>query len=135
MLVDACNSDRAGSGVMETLLRSSDKVVPGVTDLGLKELIVTACWYIWWERRKIIRDESVQKPSRSSQAIMALALNFFRSCKKASGIRRHGWEKPPEGFVKLNIGAAFSVDNFTGAVVSLISEMHLALRRGRCEMA
>jgi hypothetical protein len=76
--------------VLETILRSDDAGVPGVTDLVLKELITTACWYMWWERRRISHDESVQKPSRRSQAILALAFNLSRSCKRNSGIRRHG---------------------------------------------
>jgi hypothetical protein len=50
------------------------RVVP---DLGLKELIVSACWYMWRERRKITRNENVQKPARTSQAILALSLNYF----------------------------------------------------------
>jgi hypothetical protein len=62
---------------------------------------------MWWERWRILHEKPVQKPSRSSQAILALALNFSRSCKRNSGIRHHGWEKPPKGFVKLNIDVAF----------------------------
>jgi hypothetical protein len=84
-----------------------------VTDLGLKELIVSTCWYIWWERRKISRDEQVQKPARSCQSIVALSLNYYRASKKNIGIKRYGWQKPADEFVKLNIDAAFSVENYT----------------------
>jgi hypothetical protein len=35
--------------------------------------------------------------------------------------QRHGWEKPPEDFVKLNVGATFSADNVTGGT-GLFSE-------------
>jgi hypothetical protein len=48
----------------------------------MKELVAVACWYIWWERRKIVHEEKVQKPARSAQAIAALALNYYRALKK-----------------------------------------------------
>jgi hypothetical protein len=46
IIEEACHSDRKGFGVLETILRSNDAGVPGVTELGLKELITTACWYM-----------------------------------------------------------------------------------------
>jgi hypothetical protein len=102
--------DRAGSGVSEYILRQDDKKVPLIPELNMKELVAVACWYIWWERRKIVHEEKVQKPARSAQAIAVLSLNYYRALKKNSGIRRHGWEKPKEGYVKLNVDAAFSRD-------------------------
>jgi hypothetical protein len=47
---------------------------------------------------------------------LALSLNYFRASKRNLGIRCHGWIKPAEDYVKLNIDAAFSVENFSGAV-------------------
>jgi hypothetical protein len=110
---EACTTDRVGSAILEFLLRKNDMNFPSVEGLGMKELIVSACWYMWWERRRISRDEPVQRPARTSQAILVMALNFFKLCKQTLGIRRHGWEKPSKGFVKLNVDAAFSTDNFT----------------------
>jgi hypothetical protein len=97
-------------------------MTPKIPDLGLKELTVTACWYLWWERRKIVHDERVQKPAQSAQAISALALNYFRALKKNAGIRRHGWEKPKEDFVKLNIDAAFSHEYLSGATGAVLRD-------------
>jgi hypothetical protein len=74
--------DRAGSGVFEYILRQDDKKVPLIPELNMKELVAVACWYIWWERRKIVHEEKVQKPARSAQAIAALALNYYRALKK-----------------------------------------------------
>jgi ribonuclease HI len=119
---EACLSDRSGSAVLEFLLRQSDKMSSNLSDLGLKELIVTASWYTWWERRKIAREEHVQKPARSAQAILALSLNYYRSCKVNHGIRRHGWEKPREEYVKLNIDASFSPSNFSGATGAVLRD-------------
>jgi ribonuclease HI len=87
---------------------------------------------MWWGRRRISHDEPVQIPSRSPQAIFALALNFSRSCKRNSGIRRHGWEKPPKGFVKLNIDAAFSIDSLSGATGAVIHDDHGIFIAGSC---
>jgi hypothetical protein len=57
--LEASNEDRAGSGAFEAMLRQPDKNSPQNPELGLKELITIACWYIWWERRKIAHDEKV----------------------------------------------------------------------------
>jgi hypothetical protein len=85
------------------------------------------------ERWKIPRDENVQKPTRTSQAIVALSVNFHRASKRNPGIRRHTWIKPAEDYVRLNIDAAFSAERFsgpTGAVVIRDDQgMFLA---GRC---
>jgi hypothetical protein len=59
-------------------------------------------------------------------------LKFSRSCKINSGIRRHGWEKPPEGFVKLNIDAAFSIDSLSGATEAAIRDDHGIFIAGSC---
>jgi ribonuclease HI len=64
----------------------------------------------------------VQKPGQSAQAISVLALNYFRALKRNAGIRRHGWEKPKEDFVKLNIDAAFSHEFFTGATGAVLRD-------------
>ena len=69
-----------------------------------------------------MHDEKIQKPARSSQAIAALALNYFLAQKENSGIRRQGWEKPKEGFVKLNIDAAFSSETFSGGSGAVIRD-------------
>jgi hypothetical protein len=41
----------------------------------LKELIVVASWYIWWQQRKK-KGEQIAMPARTSFAIRGLALNF-----------------------------------------------------------
>lgn len=46
-------------------------------------------------------------------SIAALVKNFSRSKKKMSGIVRHGWMKPKEDFVKLNVDAGFDLDSGT----------------------
>jgi hypothetical protein len=110
--------DREGSGAFEAMLRLPDKKSPQIPELGLKELITIACWYIWRERRKISHDEKVQKPAKSAHAIAAIALNYWRALKKNARDRSLGWEKPKEDYVKLNVDAAFSPDSCSGATGS-----------------
>jgi hypothetical protein len=43
--------DRAGSGVLEFLLRLPDNSMPGFTSLKLQESVVVMCWYLWWLTR------------------------------------------------------------------------------------
>jgi ribonuclease HI len=117
-----CHEDREGSGAFEAMLRLPDRKSPQIPELGLKELITIACWYIWWERRKIAHDEKVQKPAKSAQAIAATALNYWRALKKNARDRSIGWEKPREDFVKLNVDAAFSSDSCSGATGAVIRD-------------
>jgi hypothetical protein len=77
---------------------------------------------MWWERRRISREEIVQNLARSSQTILAMAMNFSKSCKRALGIRRYGWENPPHGLVKLNVDAAYSADYFAGAPGAILQD-------------
>ncbi|XP_073360719.1 uncharacterized protein [Aegilops tauschii subsp. strangulata] len=113
--------DNTGMGVLETILKKQDVSFTHLPGVGLKEMIATACWYMWWERRKIAREEAVQTPARSAQAIAAIVTNYVRSVKNPK-IRRHGWEKPREGFVKLNIDAAFNLETETGATGAVLRD-------------
>lgn len=83
--------------------------------------MAVASWYTWWERRKFTRGEALQAPVRSAQAISVLALNFARVKKlRTAKVIRHGWTKPLEGFVELNVDAAFNEETGTwrtGAII------------------
>lgn len=68
-------------------------------------------------------------PGRSAQAISALSLNYSRSYgKKKGGIKRHGWSKPAESFVKLNVDAGFDIDSVLCLITALekLIELHIA---------
>ena len=82
------------------------------------------CWYLWWERRQASHGEVIQASGRSAQSIIALALNY-KCIKKVGGaapIHRHGWLKPLEDFVKLNVDAAFDVDTGAGGTGVVIRD-------------
>jgi ribonuclease HI len=117
-----CERDDQGSSVLESLLRNRSAKAPRLPEVDRNDLIATAVWYIWWERRKATHGEPVQTPARSAQAISNLALSYYRAKKKKSGIVRHGWKKPKEEFVKLNVDAGFDLDSGTGSTGSIIRD-------------
>jgi hypothetical protein len=61
IIQEATFIDPAGSAVLEYLLRDTDRSFPGVNDIGLKEVMVVSCWYIWWMRRQRVRGEQVPR--------------------------------------------------------------------------
>uniref|UniRef100_A0A0A9BCZ9 RNase H type-1 domain-containing protein n=1 Tax=Arundo donax TaxID=35708 RepID=A0A0A9BCZ9_ARUDO len=97
-----------------------------LSQVGLKELIATTIWYVWWERRQATHGENVQHPQRSVEAIAALVVNYAKARKPNSGIERTSWSKPHEGYVKLNVDAAFSIDKGSGAIIRDDQGMFLA---------
>jgi hypothetical protein len=119
-----CVRDDQGSSVLESLLPNRASKAPRFPEVDRHDLIATAVWYIWWERRKATHGELVQTPARSARAISNLALSYYRAKKKKSGIVRHGWKKPKEEFVKLNIDAGFDLDSGTGSTGSIIRRFY-----------
>lgn len=93
-------------------------------DIGWEELLAVASWYVWWERRQANRSEPVQAPVHSAQAILALCPNYGRAKKRAEGIRRGGWKKPPQNYVKLNADAGFDDDDESGATGAIRPDDH-----------
>jgi hypothetical protein len=74
--------------------------------LGLQESIAVACWYIWWQRREIVKDVSVTTPTRTAFPINALAANYGAASEKA--VRRDTvWNKPLMGYYKMNTDASY----------------------------
>jgi hypothetical protein len=43
----------------------------------LHESIVVTCWYIWWKRREIVKEEPLADPPRTAFAINALPSNYI----------------------------------------------------------
>jgi hypothetical protein len=69
--------DRSGSVVFEGLLCGDLQVPSPISSVGIKKLIATAAWYIWWQRREIKKGESVATPGRTTFAIAGLAQNYY----------------------------------------------------------
>jgi hypothetical protein len=122
---EASSADRQGSSVLGSLLLDKSSRAPLLRDVFRKDLIATACWYIWWERRKATHGEAIQNPSRSAQSILALASNYARAKKHGGGgIARGGWSKPPESKVKLNVDACFDPISGLGGTGAVIRDSH-----------
>jgi hypothetical protein len=69
----------------------------------------------------VTHGESVQQPVRSAQAISALVTKYTKARKKENQeIVRHGWEKPKEDYIKLNVDAAFHAHKGPGATGSIL---------------
>ena len=109
----AVAEDRSGSITMEILskLQGNDAEVPTA------ELAVVAAWYIWWQRRQIVKGVKVQTPEKTALAIKVLATNFLRSTIPKGPIRKndHMWRKPGYGIVKINVDASFQYETLSGA--------------------
>ena len=82
----------------------------------------TTIWYAWWERCKYTHCENIYESARSAQAISTLAQNFSRARLKQTKIKRHGWSKPPEGVIKLNVDVAFDQDTGTGGTGAVLRD-------------
>ena len=103
LITTVCSLEMVGGSVLESLLRDKHAKALLLLEVDRNDLIATAIWYVWWERRQATHGELIQTPSRTAHAIMVLALNYSRARKIKKGIARHGWTKPKEDFVKLNV--------------------------------
>jgi hypothetical protein len=113
-----CEIDRSGSVVLEEILRSPPKKSSVVGLLGLKETIVVAGWYIWWQRREAIKGENVASASSSAFAIHALTANYGESLP-SSVPKKIMWSKPSRKSYKMNVDACFFPAG-VGAVAAVI---------------
>jgi hypothetical protein len=66
LIKDLCRVDHSCSVILEEILTSPSKQSPVVGLLGLKETILVAGWYIWWQRREAVKGESVANVKKIS---------------------------------------------------------------------
>lgn len=109
--------DRAGEAVLEHLLclKDNESYILGLPKL--REIVATAAWYLWYERRKLTHGEDTQTASQISLAGRGLAANFIISCSPKPVRKMVCWVKPRYGYVKLNVDAGFDIDTLEGTVV------------------
>jgi hypothetical protein len=93
------------------------KLHGAVAELPKAELIVVAAWYIWWQRRQLVRGISIQTPECTVTSIKVLCTNFTRASSHKYKVRKreHIWKKPAAGSVKINVDASFCSENLSGA--------------------
>jgi hypothetical protein len=110
--------DRSGSVVLEFILCDLNQKSPVLGHLGLQETIAVGYWYIWWQRRLIVRGESVSTPTSAAFAINSSTANFGAAKHTAKEVCA-AWEKPLKGAYKLNVDASFHMDG-TGAAGAIL---------------
>jgi ribonuclease HI len=113
------NLDRSGSVILQEVIRMGGSI-DGLKGVRFAELILTAGWYFWWERRQLVHGEKIQTPARSAISIAALTMNYC-NVKKASVVK-DGWKKPPEGYLKLNVDAGYDETTSTGSTGAVIRD-------------
>jgi hypothetical protein len=67
--------DRSGSIVIQEAIRRGGRAMHW-NNIGLAELILTGCWYIWWQQRQSVHGEDIQSPPRSTLSIAAITTNY-----------------------------------------------------------
>jgi ribonuclease HI len=115
VIVDASLIDRSGSAVLEHLMREKDIMLPGFDNMGQKETIAVACWYLWWIRRRRTHDETVPPISQCKMSILSITANVAKAMAKVNGPRPL-WEKPSHTQIKVNVDGSFQSDNHAGSV-------------------
>ena len=111
--------DRSGSVLIQEIIRRGGEDTE--LKIGWTELILTRCWYIWWQRRQLVHGEDIQNPSRSAMSIAAITTNYFTAAKKVAVINQ-GWRKPLEGYLMINIDGAFDETKGLGSSGAVIRE-------------
>lgn len=101
--------------------------------MDLPELIATASWYIWWQRRLHVRGEVVQPPARTGPAIHALTLNFTRAAAKPSiGPMQNTWPVVLEAQQVLNVDASFREEDNSGSCGAIIRDRSFSFFSKKC---
>lgn len=88
----------------------------------LREIVATAAWYLWYERRKLTHGEDTQTASQISLAGRGLEANFIISCSPKPVRKMACWVKPRYGYVKLNVDAGFDIDTLEGTVGAVLRD-------------
>uniref|UniRef100_A0ACD5UC07 Uncharacterized protein n=1 Tax=Avena sativa TaxID=4498 RepID=A0ACD5UC07_AVESA len=80
--------------------------------------------YIWWERRQFTHGEDLQVTHRSAMSIGVLAQNYWRARKKPMMRSKEAWTRPPEGVIKINVDAAYDINQGRGSLSVIAREQN-----------
>jgi ribonuclease HI len=126
------SANQSGSGVLEAILKSNSNVMPGL-DLGLKEVVSTVSWYIWWIRRRRTHNEDVPPMRRCKMSILAIVANYAKAASQSMEAPITKWERPQPRQVKVNVDGSFYADTFTGAVGAVLRDYQGQLIAAPCK--
>ena len=131
-IVANCQFERSGSVILEELIRHDGNSLAILPDVGLKEVLLTGCWYLWWLRRQVTHNESIPPVERWPMSVLAIANNFKKSLvSKPTGVVEK-WVFPDPGFIKLNVDAAFHADVGEGAIAAVLRDGRGNFLAARC---
>lgn len=119
-----CAKYKSGEEVVLELLHMDASEINILGCPNLREMVATTAWYLWFEHRKIYHGEEIQSASRIALAIRGLSANFTIACAHNAKIHSSGWEKPPKGYVKLNVDAGFDQDLLQGSVGAIVRDQN-----------
>jgi hypothetical protein len=119
---EAMLEDRSGSGILEVLLRSSNNVIIGLDNVGIKETIAITCWYLWWIRRRRTHGEDVPPLYKCKLSILTMVANSVKVSKPSGQGMLERWSRPSPRQVKLNVDASFHADDAAGATGAVIRD-------------
>ena len=89
--------------------------------MGFAEIILTGCWFIWWQRRQVVHGEEIQNPSRAAMSIAAISTNYALA-PKISTVANNTWKKPAEGFFMINVDGSFDEIKGVGSTGAVIRD-------------
>ena len=75
--------DKSGSVVFHEIIRQGG-LASDFNDVGLPELLITGCWYIWWQRRRVVHGEEIQIAPRAAMSIAAITTNYYLAPKAST---------------------------------------------------
>jgi hypothetical protein len=111
--------DRASSVVLEILFRRQDDVFPRF-EIGIKEVIAVACWYLWWIIRRRTHDEVVPPMFLCKISVLTITSNAAKAVAKPSRLGAR-WSIPNPRQVEVNVDGSFHHDSHAVAVGEVIS--------------
>jgi hypothetical protein len=122
IIEDATHDDRAGSAVLELLLKREDNSLNGMPNIGLKETISVACWYLWWLRWRITNNESIPSLYNCKMSIFSMVANATKATVVGGISQVVRWSRPQVRYIKLNVDASFHVDRKAGATAAVLRD-------------
>lgn len=118
---EAAGVDRAGSVVLEYLLRRENGDTPGVEFIGSRETIAVACWYLWWIRRRRTHNETVPPMSHCRMSVLSITANAAKAASRPTPSTKK-WVRPNPRQLKVNVDGSFHADVFAGSAGAVLRD-------------
>jgi ribonuclease HI len=122
LINNACTGDRLGPDVLKELLIANPVAAPGYSSIMIPEIVAIGAWYVWWLRRKQSHGEPIPPVYRCAASIHAISANSARSVSLSYVPEKKVWKKPRSRYIKLNVDAAFNIDDSTGATGAILRD-------------